>query len=190
MFDTKTHLDVIKHSKDRESFIESSNFQAFKIDDADGIAEYIGFKSNMIGKVDYFLENNHHIQLIELSDLKEISLNIKDIIEKINQENIKGTLKTKKRKEAWRKEAYDFVKKWNGSIAVIERLYRKAYQCGNDRKYIENDPKYSLLIVCKNGTDIKELDSFKDILNGMMNGAEAVKVCTTEKLESFVISII
>jgi len=194
MFDKNKYLFIIEHDKDDKENIECSELKAFKIDDKkrdndkDGIAKNIGFKSNIINKVDDFLEKDHRIQLIELSDLreniKECNANIKEQLEKIEQETVKSTFKTKKRKEiqkeAWKNLKSEFCQKWSGSIAVIERLYRKTGE-------FDNDPKYSLLIVCKNETDIRMLDSFVNQLNGMMGEAENVKVCTTEKLDSFII---
>lgn len=194
MFDKMDYLKIIEHKKSRDGNIETSDLNAFKIDDDDGIAKKLGFSERIINKVDYFLEDNHHIQLIELSDLrddvKSCCSKISDAINSINSEAITDKYKREKIKqaknEAWQSLKDEFCKKWNGSIAVIERLYRKTNQPA------DIDPKYSLLIVCVNETDIKMLDilkgEFTDKLNGMMNDVIAVKVCNTETVSKFVIS--
>lgn len=63
---------------------------------------------------------------------------------------------------------------WMGSIAVIERLYRKNNLAG--------DPVYKILIVCKNKTDIRMLDLLKTSLSGMIQGRDTVEVCKTENV--------
>jgi hypothetical protein len=194
MFDIIDYLRIIEHKKSRAGNIETSDLKAFKIDDNDGIAKNIGFSDRMINKVDYFLEDTHHIQLIELSDLrkdvKKYDSKISDAINNIISEEITDKYKREKIKiaknEAWKSLRDEFCKKWNGSIAVIERLYRKTNQPA------DIDPKYSLLIVCVNETDIRILnklnDEFTDKLNGMMNEVINVRVCNTKKLPDFVIS--
>jgi hypothetical protein len=139
-----------------------------------------------VNKVDYFLAENIHVQLIELSDLEESARNCQQYIidNLLNKENEQFTEAAKKviRKEAWRPLTDEFIKKWSGSIAVIERLYRKT------NELIDTDPKYTLLIVCKNKTDVKMLDELgKQLprqLSGMMGN---VKVCNTEKLNQFLL---
>jgi hypothetical protein len=172
---------------------ESSHLYAFKIDDSDGIydpygiAEHIGFKSNIINKVDYFLENELNILLIELKDLRDdIQSNnekIAIVFEQIEQEDIKANYKRRRKKEViaqvWKIRRDELIKKWNGSIAIIERLYRKT------NVSVDDDPKYRLLIVCKNETDIRMLDALVNNLNGMMAETEKVQVCTTETLSQF-----
>jgi uncharacterized protein YktA (UPF0223 family) len=181
MFDKNSYLKVIEHAKGTE---KSSNVMAFKIDDEDGIAEHIGFKGNMISKVDYFLEYDSTIVLIELSDLRQELITygntISGAFEKIAQEDIKPKYKREKqivaKKQAWKGLRDEFSKKWNGSIAVIERLYRKT------NKPADVDPKYNLLIVCKNETDIEILDGLVNQLNGMMGENKSVQICKTETL--------
>ncbi|CAG1020696.1 hypothetical protein DOJK_00513 [Patescibacteria group bacterium] len=194
MFNKDEYLAVIKHKSSQNGDIETSNLKAFKLDDDNGIAVNIGFSPNMLKKVDYFLEDNHAIQLIELSDLRNQFNNcaseIKVEIEKIQTDNDKGTYKTKKIKEAkrkaWQQLTDEFFKKWSGSIAVIERLYRKTNQSP------DIDPNYCLLIVCVNETDIQILqrlnDEFANILNGMMGKVMSVKVIKTNQLSHFVIA--
>ena len=188
MFDKGEYFKIIEHSKCCDGKIEQSNLKAFKIDDADGIAENIGFKSNIISKVDYFLENSLDIQLIEMSDLRQ---NLKDSHSKIRedfaniaQEDIKEKYKREKRnevkKDVWKRLKDEFCKKWNGSIAVIERLYRKTNK-------LDENPKYRLLIICKDGTDIRMLDGLTNQLNGMMGEESKVQICTTETLNECLI---
>ncbi len=188
MFDKGEYFKIIEHSKCRDGNIEKSDLKAFEIDNIDGIAEKLGFKGNVVSKVDYFLEENLDIQLIEMSDLRE---NIKDCHSKIRedfanieQENIKEKYKREKRnkvkKEVWKSLKDEFCKKWNGSIAVIERLYRKTNK-------LDENPNYRLLIVCKDGTDIRMLDSLTNQLNGMMGEEKDVQICTTKILSQFII---
>lgn len=67
MIDKADHLADIEHAKGAEK----STLTAYKLDDADGIAERIGFNSNMLSKADYFIEQELHVQFIELSDFRE-----------------------------------------------------------------------------------------------------------------------
>ena len=181
MFDKNVHLQSIEHAPCAAGIIEYSNSKAFKIDDEDGIAKAIGFHSGILNKVDYFVANNNDIQLIELSDLKESIQKCLDDIDKkllpLNG-NITTKEKSKIRKEGWKEIKTEFCKKWSGSIAVIERLYRKTNELG------DADPNYKLLIVCKNHTDIRMLDALKRQLSGMMGN---VIVCKTETLSKALI---
>ncbi|MCK4492837.1 MAG: hypothetical protein KAU26_02180 [Methylococcales bacterium] len=188
MFNKHEYLKIIEHSKCRDGNIEKSDLTAFKIDDADGIAEEIGFKCNMISKVDYFLEKDIDVQLIEMSDLRQnlqdYNTRIKENFAKIAEEDIHEKYKREKRKqakkEAWKSLKDEFCKKWNGSIAVIERFYRKTNK-------LDDNPNYRLLIVCKNETDVRMLDDLTSQLNGMMGEQESVKVCTTKILNKYLI---
>ncbi len=186
MVNKMDYLQQIKHASCELGLQESSYLQAFKLDNNDGIAEAIGFHSGMVNKVDYFLTKDINVQLIELSDLEESAKKYQQYIidNLLNQENeqITEDAKNEIRKEAWRRLTDEFIKKWSGSIAVIERLYRKT------NELIDTDPKYTLLIVCKNKTDVKILDELgKQLpkqLSGMMGN---VKVCNTEKLNQFLL---
>ncbi len=203
MLDKSKYLNQIRHSPccsiGTPTILrkrESSHLYAFKIDDSDGvydpygISEHIGFKGNIINKVDYFLENERNILLIELSDLRQdiqhCNAKIANFFEQIEQEDIKPKYKREQKKEiikqVWKGLRDEFGKKWNGSIAIIERLYRKINISADD------DPTYRLLIVCKNETDIRMLDALVNQLNGMMGEAEDVQVCTTETLNKFLLS--
>ena len=79
---------------------------------------------------------------------------------------------------AWKDTKNEFHKKWSGSIAVIERLYRKTGELG------DADPSYKLLIVCKDHTDVRMLDALKTQLLGMMS---SVVICTTKTLSEALI---
>lgn len=187
MFDITVYLKTIEHAKGAEP----SDLKAFKIDDADGLAECIGFNSHVINKVDYFVELGLHVQLVELSDLqdalKHCHTNISEALEKISQ-NASISAKSKReqekaiRKEVWQKLRDEFFKKWSGSIAVIERLYRKTSRASDE------DPSYSLLIVCKNITDVRMLDTLTVQLNGQCGMVKDVQVCNTEHLGQFLLS--
>jgi hypothetical protein len=184
MFEKNVYLQTIVHAPCAVGETESSESQAFKIDGEDDIAIAIGFHAGMINKVDYFVANNNDVQLIELSDLEEYIQNCHVYIEK----ELKGLRAAKgeisKREEneiikvAWKDIKVEFCKKWSGSIAVIERLYRKTNELG------DADPCYKLLVVCKNHTDIRMLDALKRQLSGMMGN---VVVCKTETLSNALI---
>jgi hypothetical protein len=184
MVNKTDYLQSIKHASCELGLQESSDLYAFKLDDNDGIAKAIGFHPAMINKVDYFLTENINVQLIELSDLEESARNCQQYLinNLLNQENAQLTQAAKKviRKEAWRPLTDEFIKKWSGSIAVIERLYRKT------NELIDADPKYTLLIVCKNRTDVQILEELGKQLSGMMGN---VKVCNTETLHQFLLCL-
>ena len=186
MFDKSKYLQTIVHASCSIGEIESSASKAFKIDDNDGIAQAIGFHAGMVNKVDYFVANNNDIQLIELSDLEESIQNCHVYIERELKQlrEFKGgdiTIRDESKiiKAAWKDIKVEFCKKWSGSIAVIERLYRKTSELGDDA-----DPSYKLLIVCKDHTDIKMLDALKGQLLGMMGNVE---VCKTKTLSNALI---
>lgn len=184
MFNKDNFLQTIAHASSIDEEIENSELKAFKIDDSDGLAVAIGFHAAMICKVDYFAVNNNEIQLIELSDLREsirnCNANIEREIESLRetQGEVTQYMERKVRKAAWKEIKVEFCKKWSGSIAVIERLYRKTNELG------DADPNYKLLIVCKNHTDIRMLDGLKGQLSGMMGN---VVVCKTETLNNVLI---
>ncbi len=188
MFDKSSYLLPIQHAACMAGEKESPDetLMAFKIDDEDGIASAIGFHAGMLNKVDYFLIHNHTVQLIELSDLEECKQNCHTAIEKARNELKTAQQPISKRQEldivrsAWQDIKTEFVKKWSGSIAVVERLYRKS------KEKPDADPKYKLLIVCKNHTDVEMLDVLKKQLSGMMGD---VKVCNTQTLKSQLIKI-
>lgn len=184
MFEKNVYLQTIVHAMCAVGEIESSELRAFKMDDKDGIAEAIGFHAGMINKVDYFVANNNDVQLIELSDLEECIQNCHFYIEKELKKlrAAKGNISKREENEiikvAWKDIKVEFCKKWSGSIAVIERLYRKTSELG------DADPSYKLLIVCKDRTDIKMLDALKKQLSGMIGN---VVVCKTKTLNSVLI---
>jgi hypothetical protein len=69
MVNKADYLQTIKHASCELGLHESSDLQAFKLDDNDGIAKAIGFHAGMVNKVDYFVVENINVQLIELSYL-------------------------------------------------------------------------------------------------------------------------
>lgn len=186
-FIKENYLKVMEHSKSTNRTKELSNLKAYKIDDADGIAEALGFKSNMLSRVDYFVNNFCDVQLIEFSDLERTGKVCQDKLNglindyKIKNPDKKLSKKAQKDfcKQAWESLTHEFTLKWNGSIAIIERLYRKTNELGS------NDPKYQLLIVCKNESDPRELDDIKTLLQGTMH---IVLICITNKLSDYIIS--
>ncbi len=86
-------------------------------------------------------------------------------------------------KTAWKETKVEFCKKWSGSIAVIERLYRKTNELS------DIDPNYKLLIVCKDHTEVRMLDALKDQLLRQLSGMMGnVVICTTNTLNAGLIS--
>ncbi len=175
----------IEHSRGRDGEIEQSDCLAYKIDEADGLSQHLGFSSATLSKVDYFCQKENLIQLIELTDLEDdihkCKCNLKKELE--FEEQKKGKKLTAKeiksiKKKAWSLITNEIKRKWSGSIAIIERLYRK-------NKLYNNDPSYQILIVCKNKTDIRIIDILKTYLQGMMG---KVIFCKTENISDSLIS--
>ena len=178
-------IKEIEHSVCIEGEIENSTCCAFKIDDVDGLATHLGFYSNIISKVDYFSKKENEIQLIELTDLKnsiqKCGYNLAEELDKAEKKKGKRLTTREERpirKRVWLSVTGEFKQKWNGSIAIIERLYRK-------NKIYNDNPKYQLLIVCKNNTDIKMLDILKSRLQGMI---KTVNICDTKNISSQLIN--
>jgi hypothetical protein len=180
-------LDMI-HAPCIENINESTNTKAFKIDDADGLACYLGFHSAMLSKVDYFRMKGDKVQLIELSDMQESAMQcLHDKQNAIAREVVAAGLqdeselparvRKKIRKAAWSNVVNEFNRKWSGSIAVIERLYRK------NGVTVDNH-EYKMLIVCKNSTDARILDDLLSQLSGMMG---VVNVCNSQNTNEFVL---
>ena len=185
MFDKDQFLQIIAHASCSEGNFESSSLKAFKIDDADGIAIALRFNANIISKVDYFVSKNNDVQLIELSDLEKCVQHCHVYITKeleqlkyLKSEPVTNKEEKEIKNRAWKDTKNEFHKKWSGSIAVIERLYRKTGELG------DADPSYRLLIICKDHTDVRMLDALKTQLSGMMS---SVVICTTKTLSAALI---
>lgn len=186
LIDTSTFEQNVEHAA-RNGSKESTGCRAIKIDNADGLANHLGFNSSMLSLVDFYCYSNNLIQLIELTDLEDsiLECNLKyqeevRIAEDNNNNKRLTSAQTKKiRKQVWKSVLLEFKSKWCGSIAVIERLYRK-------NKIHENNPDYKLLIICKNNTDILMLDILKTQLSGMMG---SVNICNSERAEKLIISV-
>ncbi|MDX9989790.1 hypothetical protein [Thiothrix unzii] len=180
-------IKEIEHAPCMNGCVEALGHHAYKIDGGDGLSENIGFNNGTLSNVDYFCKRDNDIQLIELSDLinsiNECNVNMRSML--IDQQKKKGkklssTEEKKIRKKAWFPITSEFSKKWSGSIAVIERLYRK-------NKVLSDDPNYHMLIICKNNTDIIMLDSLKTQLIGMIR---SLRICTTENASENLLAII
>ncbi len=184
MLDVAEFISPLEHAKCQSGDIERTDCTAVKIDDEDGLALHLGFHGAMLSKVDYYHSAGDSIQLIELSDLqqtvKDCSKRNKTLIAQAKAEKGKSLSGKERRqisKAVWAVVVNEFKQKWSGSIAVIERLYRK-------NAVIENDPQYQLLIVIKNETDIEVMDELKQRLAGMMG---EINVCNTEKVQRFLL---
>lgn len=183
MIDTDGYLQQIKHAVCQNNLIESVDIQAIKLDDEDGLALSLGFHAAMICKADYFSHKEEAIKIIELSDLEEsaskchrtLKTLVKEKLEELNVDELTTRQIRPLRKQAWIEVTREFKNKWGGSIAVIERMLRK--------NNIDYDPKYSLVIVCKNKTEVNVLDDLKAQLQGMMG---KVEVCNTNTVGDYI----
>jgi hypothetical protein len=187
MINTQDFTCQLEHAMGQDKLVEYADSTAIKIDDADGLAASLGFGESMLSKVDYCAWADNKVQLIELTDLEESIKSCRDVRNELMAQAEKQAKETKRkltakerkdiRKQAWHVVTDEFKCKWNGSIAVVERLYR--------RNEIANDPNYQLLIVCKNKTDSIMIDELTTQLAGMMG---KVRVCNTNKVSDFLIS--
>ncbi len=170
MIDKSPFLEEIHHAIGADGIIEMSSAQAYKLDSSEGIGCHLLFSNSLLSKVDYFIEQNHVVKLIELSDLDD---QIRACQAKYNHNPLLSTSENRKlRKKAWQPLTDGFKKKWCGSIAVIERLYRK-------NNISDTDPQYRLIIVCRNHTDPRMLDTLDQQLRGMMG---VVTVTNTKEI--------
>ncbi len=169
---------------------ECCDFEAYKVDSADdthsmikGLSSSLGFKNGQVSQVDYFLPHENKIYLIELSDLKDdikssqrMSLISDNPMESFAEVLVKSPKTAKKiiTGKIWADVVAEFQKKWLGSIAIIERYYRKQ----GDTK----DLNYQFIIIIKNSQDIDELNILKNRLEGMTG---EVFVLKTQQVKSF-----
>lgn len=185
---TDDFLETIQHAEDRNNEVEKAACQAIAVDGVNGLACSLGFQDGQISKVDYCDIKDHKIQFIELSDLRktihDLSRDINREILKTKQEkNVTEDFEKRINKASWKPIKMEFQLKFQGSINVIERLYRK--------NRINSDPTYQLLIVCTNKTDTLILDLLKNKLRVFLEGMirEGVGVCTTRTVCQELISV-
>lgn len=194
----------LAHQLGRDGKDEESDFKAYQLDTIDdktdclkddkknGLKLELGFKNHEVSCVDYFYffqENPHSIYLIELTDLKEAVAQCQQTEEYLleltddNDQKLIDILSTKPKRakeliqnKTWFELAYEFQKKWLGSIAIIERYYRY--------KKIEYEikPSLKLIIVVKNYQETKEIDKLRDKLVGMLG---KVTVLNTDQVSNF-----
>lgn len=180
-------LSEMVHALDSNNTREGTHVTAFKIDDADGIACKLGFHAAMISKVDYFRIKGERIQLIELSDMdtcatsclenKKIAVAREAAHQGIPESQLPRRIIARLRREAWSSVVNEFNRKWSGSIAVIERLYRK-------NGILDDNPEYKMLVICKDSTDTRVLDDLLTLLTGMMGD---VKACNSSMTSEFIL---
>ncbi|WCH28856.1 hypothetical protein [Aeromonas salmonicida] len=172
MIDNSAFLEGIRHAMGNDGIEEKSSTQAYKLDSPEGVGCHLHFSNSLLSKVDYFIEKDHIVKLIELSDLEE---QIRECqIKHTHIASLSARENRKLRKKAWQPLTDEFKKKWCGSIAVIERLYRK-------NNILDTDPRYKLIIVCRNHTDPRMLDTLEQQLRGMMG---MVTVTNTKNISS------
>lgn len=173
--------ELIAHKKCMRGLVEDSEYFAYRMDGPDGIGCSLGFGQNELSSADYLISCDEFlkIQLIELSDMN-------DAIEKCRKNHIALANRAQSSKEkrevtkrAWLPVTSEIANKWSGSIAIVERWYRK--------KTLGPvvDPVYLFLLVCKNGTDPIALDILKERLRGKIVNIE---VCETQGLSDFLVN--
>lgn len=185
---TDDFLGMIEHAPDSNNETEKATCEAIEIDGTRGLACYLGFQDGEISKVDYCDIKDHNVQFIELSDLRNtihgLSMDIdREILKAKQEKTLTEDLGKRIKRARWKPIRMEFQLKFQGSISVIERLYK--------RNTIKDDPTYQLLIVCTNKTDIIILDmlakELKTRLEGMIR--KGVDICTTNKVCQKLISI-
>lgn len=154
---------IIEHAPDRNNQIEKANCEAIQIDSDDGLACFLGFLSGTLSKVDYCDIKNPKVRFIELSDLRQKIREAQSVVIPDNRQS---------RRTAWAPLVDEFKLKYQGTVAIYERL--------RQQNNILDDPEYQLFIVCKNGSDIQILDILKTRLEGMIQGG--VRICRTENI--------
>lgn len=178
------HNDSFNKTTHQKQAGELLDFFAYKIDEKDGLSEFLGFQNGEISQSDYFLidEKQENVQFIELTDLSE---GIKECIisEKILSDDIDGFSQALNRQpkkaqkivkhKIWSEVVGEFKNKWMGSMAVLERYCRK--------QNIHNNLNYTLLIVLTNESDLRQINSLMLKLKGMMGN---VKVCNSKNIEN------
>ena len=182
MMELTGFIRQIRHQVGRDGHIEDCACYAYQLDDDDGIAMALGFKTNQLKKPDYFLigvKDAALYQLIELTDLREdlegVGKRLKEcpvVVTQPDGDRLTAKEIQKRQNPAWLKPQAELCNKWSGGIAIIERLLRKQNQQ-------ELDPRYEMWVVCRDGTDVLMLDRLKRKLEGMMR---PVNVITTDQV--------
>lgn len=178
-------LQAIQHKMCRNGNIESCDCIAYKLDEPDGFVTQLNFRPNSLNKVDYVTRSGHVFQLIEMTDLEDsirdckidLDANLK-IAEMKKGERLTATDRSKIQKKTLIPITSEIKNKFFGSLAVIERLYRR-------RNVPDIDPEFKFLLVVKNATEVKMLDEIKKRISGM---ATEVQVCNTKDISSFILS--
>lgn len=175
----------IQHKKgESEVGPEQSEHNAFLLDGADGLSVALGFNEGMLSQADYLHINDNQFQIIEASDLRdqvatcenEITPRYEKAVANFSQDN-PGKKIPKKLLKRIRNECYEPIKielmqKWCGSIATSERLCRN--------QGITHNPKYTYVIVCRNGTDPQAMDYVKTKMSGAVG---KLSIVTTDQIE-------
>lgn len=181
----KDFIRNIEH-KIRHGEKESSNFRAILIDD-DGLASHVNLSNGKVSLVDYVSYKDNQYQFIELTDLSDTPskcMKVEELLVKgLNKCSSRLNRKEKNlvRKTSWNPVYNEFKTKWSGSIAVVERSLK---HLGH-----KTDPDYSLLIVLKNDTDKRMVDSLKSNLCGALTGMMGkVELITTCELKDHIIN--
>lgn len=177
----KLNYETVCHKACRVGIIESSEIQAIKLDEEDGLSQTLGFMNGTISVSDYLIENTPNYIIIEASDLEDSIVGahrtlgeLLKIKGAVDLNSLRSTDRRSIRKKMWSPLTEEFKRKWCGSIAVVERKLRLSNQNSVT-------PLYSYIILCKNKTDPRLLDELVTQLRGMIRN---IKVSTTEKLQT------
>ncbi len=177
----KKYRKEVVHSKDRAGSVESAECFAYQLDEQDGLGCGLGFSNNEFSKVDYVVlcGENKTVQLIELSDVRDSLELCKKELALAKSLIGKPSDKRRAMKRAWQPLVSEMSNKWSGSVAIVERLFRKTF------KDSVNDPVYIFLLVCKDGTDPLECEI---LINKLRGKIESIVVCNTSTLKNKIVS--
>ncbi len=164
---------------------EGKTLYAYKIDEKNGLRDFLQFKENQLSQADYCLidKENNQVQFIEMTDLSaemkscyqaEMAFSQEDVanLAELLRKNKGKAIKTMQSK-VWSEVIDEIKNKWMGSMAILERYAR------------ESDlPKgifynYSMLIVLTNNSETKPLETPLKKLDGMIPN---IKVCNTKHI--------
>ena len=163
----------VQHSADKEGKIEKAAISAYELDGDDGLYKLLGFNDSMLSKVDYFLLNDESVSLLELTDMKDTIAECRSQSEAVldNPAIVKAKEKQQQVKKCWSPVFNEILKKWSGSIASVERLFRLF----NHNQDVKHD--YEFCLVVKSNDDPRACDAFTSYLKGTIRSFTVVKTC-------------
>ena len=161
MLDLQQYEQPMAHQRDIHDHVESCAQVALKIDDGDGIAAALNFRPSMLSKVDYCLLDHEQVELIELTDLSTTVERWQSHLSEWSKLSRKE--KREIRRKIWGEASHELRLKWQGSIAIVERLWRV--------QGFTADANYRMRLVCKNNVDARMLDEIETQLKVFLSGS-------------------